>query len=273
MHYVYIYLDPRKPGFFSYGETISFLYEPFYVGKGKGNRAESHLRETTWRHNVSYRNNIKVNKIKKIIETGMIPFILMVDYGSETDMLIREEELINCIGRSIDNSGPLTNIRKTTWPSPDRKNNRSSTYPRNRPSQITITDGYQTIRVFSDEKQHYLSRGFTEISWSRQKAQNQKSRTGDKNGMFGKSANLGKRWVSLPDGTSLLLTNTEIGELSVPFEFGRKVSKNQRKRVIIKGDIQSKYMSDDEISRLPKGTKYQFGLMWKESNKTFTTGE
>jgi hypothetical protein len=35
--YVYIYLDPRKPGKFHYGEYC-FDYEPFYVGKGKDNR-------------------------------------------------------------------------------------------------------------------------------------------------------------------------------------------------------------------------------------------
>ena len=36
MHYVYAYLDPRKPGKYSYkGLNVSFLYEPFYIGKGK----------------------------------------------------------------------------------------------------------------------------------------------------------------------------------------------------------------------------------------------
>ena len=38
IHYTYIYLDPRKPGKFSYPNLkMSFLYEPFYVGKGNFN--------------------------------------------------------------------------------------------------------------------------------------------------------------------------------------------------------------------------------------------
>jgi len=35
MFYVYIYLDPRKPGRYVYGDYC-FLYEPFYVWKNIG---------------------------------------------------------------------------------------------------------------------------------------------------------------------------------------------------------------------------------------------
>ena len=40
--YVYVYLDPRKPGKFIYND-FSFEFEPFYVGKGYGDRAFGHL--------------------------------------------------------------------------------------------------------------------------------------------------------------------------------------------------------------------------------------
>ena len=43
--YVYIYLDPRKRGKYIY-EEFKFNYEPFYVGKGKGDQIKSHLNES-----------------------------------------------------------------------------------------------------------------------------------------------------------------------------------------------------------------------------------
>ena len=43
--YVYVYLDPRKPGIFGYGE-YKFDHEPFYVGYSSRHfRMSEHLRE------------------------------------------------------------------------------------------------------------------------------------------------------------------------------------------------------------------------------------
>jgi len=35
MFYSYIFLNPLKPGRYTYGDFVSFLYEPFYVGREK----------------------------------------------------------------------------------------------------------------------------------------------------------------------------------------------------------------------------------------------
>ena len=42
-YYVYVYLDPRKQGIYKY-DNFEFNYEPFYIGKGKNNRCNRHLK-------------------------------------------------------------------------------------------------------------------------------------------------------------------------------------------------------------------------------------
>lgn len=101
--YVYIYLDPRKPGEYFY-EDLKFDFEPFYVGKGKGNRI--------FRHTYLFKdevNNYKINKIKKIKSLKLNPIILkLVDNLNETMAFEKEKEIILKIGR-LEN-GPLVNF-------------------------------------------------------------------------------------------------------------------------------------------------------------------
>jgi len=102
--YVYIYLDPRKSGIFSY-EDLNFDYEPFYVGKGKGKRIETSLNDFRG-------NNYKKNKIKKILGSGLKPIKLKIyENLTESESFDKETETILKIGRSYEN-GPLTNIQK-----------------------------------------------------------------------------------------------------------------------------------------------------------------
>jgi hypothetical protein len=37
-YYNYVLLDPRKRGKYDYGLDVCFLYEQYYIGKGKGRR-------------------------------------------------------------------------------------------------------------------------------------------------------------------------------------------------------------------------------------------
>src|SRR4030065_1721378 len=102
--YVYCYLNPLKLGRYTYGNYISFLYEPFYVGKGKGDRWRNHLCP-------SYKQNkFKRNIIDKIKKTGQLPIIVKIDnLLSNYDAKVLESYLISIIGRRDLELGPLTN--------------------------------------------------------------------------------------------------------------------------------------------------------------------
>jgi hypothetical protein len=106
IYYVYVYLDTRKPGNFIYG-NLKFNFEPFYVGKGKGNRIKHHI----WCK--KDKNSHKNNKIKKIISSGLFPETLKIyENLNENDAFIKEIETIKIIGRynKDTNSGSLVNL-------------------------------------------------------------------------------------------------------------------------------------------------------------------
>jgi hypothetical protein len=107
MFYNYIYLDPRKPGKYCYDElNVSFLYEPFYVGKGQGDRCYEHL-------NVDQRNTFRTGKINKILSLGfdIKKFIFIFNHtNSEQAAWDNEVFTIAKIGRVITEEGPLTNF-------------------------------------------------------------------------------------------------------------------------------------------------------------------
>ncbi len=102
--YVYAYLDPTKEGKYKYG-SYEFDYEPFYIGKGCGNRLLDHL-------NGDICNIIKTERIEEIRNISEPIVIKVIDKINETNAFDIEIDLITKIGRIIDNTGPLTNIQK-----------------------------------------------------------------------------------------------------------------------------------------------------------------
>ncbi len=107
-YYVYAYLDPMKPGKYQYpGLNFSFLYEPFYIGKGIGQRFKSHLHGSAKETNL-YKKR-KIDKIYK--ESGIEPYIIFLENNiSDEYALSKEINYIKSIGRSDLELGSLTNL-------------------------------------------------------------------------------------------------------------------------------------------------------------------
>ncbi|GAA3650057.1 LEM-3-like GIY-YIG domain-containing protein [Asaccharospora irregularis] len=95
-YYVYLYSDPDTK-------------EPFYVGKGKGNRVFNHLKDIG--------NNKKANKIQELEKEGKKPLIEILAHGLDEENALKiEAAAIDLIG--INN---LTN---------EQRGHHSSTYGR-----------------------------------------------------------------------------------------------------------------------------------------------
>jgi hypothetical protein len=100
--YVYVYLDPRKPGEYKYAEFI-FDFEPFYVGKGTKNRCYSGIRDK--------KKSLKVSKISSILRSGNFPIIIKIyDNLNNLESFNKELYAIEKIGRIDMGKGPLCNM-------------------------------------------------------------------------------------------------------------------------------------------------------------------
>jgi len=103
--FVYAYLDPRKPGSFCYG-PYTFSHEPFYVGKGKGERHRCHL----WTRNRKAKHP-KVQLINRLLALGSPPLVVKLRRRlTEEQAFAAEVNLITVIGRRDLGQGPLLNL-------------------------------------------------------------------------------------------------------------------------------------------------------------------
>jgi len=107
--YVYVYLNPSKPGKYKYGE-YEFDYEPFYVGKGTNQRYKYHLKSAKKGEIES--NLYFSNTIKYIIrEYKQDPLIIKYKTNlEEKESFCLEMDMIKTIGRKDLGKGPLTNL-------------------------------------------------------------------------------------------------------------------------------------------------------------------
>jgi len=103
-YYVYIYLNPIKPGLYDY-KGYKFSYEPFYIGKGCGTRLHDHLKRDKC-------NIIKTEIIEELLNLQLKPIIIKYkQYLFENEAFELEKLLIKTIGRIINLTGPLSNIQ------------------------------------------------------------------------------------------------------------------------------------------------------------------
>lgn len=97
-YYVYFYINP-----------IDGI--PFYIGKGSGKRSHYHLRlakSNFWKQDS---NKLKMNKIRKILSSGLDPIIEIKEKNlSETESFEREKFYILEYGRIDLGTGVLTNL-------------------------------------------------------------------------------------------------------------------------------------------------------------------
>lgn len=108
-YYVYIYLDLEKSGVYEFGD-LRLLQEPFYIGKGLGNRYVKHQTDCFCISRKSMYNTLFYNKLRKILKTGAEYDVIIYKKNlTEDEALNLEISLISKIGRRIDKTGPLCN--------------------------------------------------------------------------------------------------------------------------------------------------------------------
>ena len=109
-YYVYVILNPLKPSSYRYDAIdLVFEYEPFYIGKGRGDRWKRHIWKTPAHHKVG----TKIQMMKKFKE---LRFFLPEELKNirchmlNIDALVLETKIINVIGQICSGAGPLVNI-------------------------------------------------------------------------------------------------------------------------------------------------------------------
>lgn len=107
-HYNYAYLNPLKPVKLE-TDTVCFLYEPIYIGKGKQNRCLHGVDALNKGENLRT-NKLLYNALVKLRRNGYEPVILKFNTGDNQQVIHTESDLIVLLGRKgIDNNGILCN--------------------------------------------------------------------------------------------------------------------------------------------------------------------
>jgi group I intron endonuclease len=180
MYYVYALLDSSKNDNFEY-LNYKFEYEPFYIGKGTGNRFKETLYDKT---------PFKKNKIKKLINNKVKIITVIIEHNLTNEEAISLEiELIKKIGRRNLGLGPLVNL---TDGGDGRKNSNHSEETKLKISKsrkgkaIGWKHSDETLKIMSI-KQSGENNGFYNKTHSDENKKKQSNRvSGDKHPMYNK---------------------------------------------------------------------------------------
>lgn len=152
-YYVYALLDSSKPGIYKYGD-LCFDYEPFYIGKGTGNRIKDTLYD---------KSPFKKNKIDKLNNQGIeIISVKIKDGISNEKAILLEKNYINLIGRRDQLNGLLVNLtdggdgRVNSYQTKETKDKISKTYLS---KNLKWSHNKETLKKMS-EKQKGRGNGF-----------------------------------------------------------------------------------------------------------------
>lgn len=212
MFYIYVYLNPLKPGKFEY-DAFLFDYEPFYVGKGQAHRIDDHLHQAEYllEHNIQPSGNkLKFNTLLKILKENLEPIrIKIFEKFSEERALQFESILISKIGRRDLGLGPLSNMTNGGEGISGYKHTEESK------EKISIASKLNRAKVpnnydFSGEKNSFYGKTHTpenrklfakqakeQFTGTKQSKEHIDKKAnaikGDKNGMYG--TNLLNKWI------------------------------------------------------------------------------
>ncbi len=96
-------------GFYIYTYINPGTNEPFYIGKGRGDRVFRHLRRPSY---YKIRDSFFYRKLRKMLDEGVEPLILIIKENLTEEIAYDiESDLIRLVGTRANGTGPLCNLR------------------------------------------------------------------------------------------------------------------------------------------------------------------
>jgi len=186
MYYVYELIDPRTD-------------VPFYVGKGKGDRADMHYKRSEW-----WYNKRKAGRIKKLLELNLRYYVNKVFFTEyETEATLFETKLIQQYGRiGFEDNGILLNLSIDANP-PSRKGKPGTFKGKTHSSATKEILREHNKKQFEDPQQRILRKNKSIELW-----QNEEYRLKQKESSKNRTATKPSKYkVYFPDGSTEIIIN------------------------------------------------------------------